>query len=451
MDSFFNPAIPQFLGRVPAWLVAAWALVATLQSSRPACAAPGDFLFKLTAPDARLGAGFGEVLSAANGNIIVGEPKRSIDGEAFVGRAYVFDGQTGALRLTLNDPEPINRSTFGSSLAGGDGSIFVGGGAIADRGRVYAFDDETGTLRLQIDGPNGGRDGFASGIAYGNGNLLVSAPSFSGVPFQAQSIGRAYMFDAVTGNLGSPLPNPEPKALDVFSFGSSLAIVGNKAVVGAVLDDLRDDNRPDGDNPGRVWVFDRVSRDILFTLENPNPESELDDSFASNLAANEEIIAVGAQEDGTSGVDGSGTVYVFETTTGALRHTLFSPQLEINGEFGRSVAVTPNGDVLVGAWNTSVSGVEGAGHAYLFDGETGELLLDIPNPVPDLGVFGWSVSATENKLFISAPAGTGAVYVFEVIPEPSSLVLIGSLLIGAIAIGRIQAVGKRQTNSAQRT
>src|SRR5262249_45572825 len=144
---------------------------------------------------------------------------------------------------------------------------------------------------------------------------------------------------------------------DAFGFGAPLALFGNNIAVGSIADDGFD---------GRVSVFNRDSGQVIFSLDNPNPARpqplNLADWFGFSVAANEQIIAVGSQEDDTAGVDGSGTVYVFNSTTGALLHTLFSPQLEDNGEFGRSVSVTPNGNILVGAWGTSVEGVEAAGH-----------------------------------------------------------------------------------------
>jgi hypothetical protein len=80
---------------------------------------------------------------------------------------------------------------------------------------------------------------------------------------------------------------------------------------------------------------------------------------------------------------GERTVYVFDSKTGALRHTLFSPELTSMSNFGESLAVTDDGDVVVGAWWTSVDGFEAAGHAYLFDGQNGRLLMEIPNPEPE--------------------------------------------------------------------
>jgi len=296
------------------------------------------------------------------------------------------------------------------------------------------FDPATGALRSQIEGPNGGADSFGFAIAYGDGDLLVAAPLFS-VTGERFPVGQAYLYDVESALLARTIANPEPKGAD--GFGNGLAIFAGKAAVGAITDDLPDDIRPDGDNPGRVWVFDRDSGNVLFTLENPNPESQFLDWFGWSVAANEDIIVVGAQEDGTSGIDGSGTTYVFDSANGALLHTLFSPQLEGNGEFGRSVAVTPDGNVLVGAWGTSVDGIEHAGHAYLFDGQTGNLLLDIPNPEPQVNaVFGWTVSAYENRIIVGAPRvdadglpSTGRVYVFASIPEPTTGCLAGTLFV----------------------
>jgi hypothetical protein len=161
------------------------------------------------------------------------------------------------------------------------------------------------------------------------------------------------------------------------------------------------------------------------------------------VAANEHTIAVGAHNDDTSGVADSGTVYVFDSNTGALRHTLFSPQLELDGHFGEALAITPDGNVLVGAWSNNVNGFENAGHAYLFDGLTGNLLMDIPNPDPTgNAAFGWRVAAMDNRLIVGDFASTEGVYVFESIPEPSSVVLMAPLLIVIAALHQVRRLRK---------
>ena len=399
-------------------------------SSAIAQAASAQLLFKLTAPDPQPVGHFGETLAVADGDIVVGEPLYLEGNEPYVGQAYLFDGQTGQLEITFKNPHPTREDTFGQALAGGDGKVFIAAGALNDENRVYVYDKLSGDVLHEIESPATRPDGFGSAIAYGYGGLLVSSPSFT-ILGQQFPVGQAHLFSAESGQLIRTLPNPEPKQVDAFGIGNSLSVLRNNVVVGAMLDDLPNDTRPDGDNPGRVWVFNRQTGGVAFTLENPNPESELSDWFGASIAADEDFIVVGAQEDGTSGAPGSGTVYVFDTHTGDLLHTLFSPENQEEGEFGRAVALTPSGDVVVGAWATDVNGIERAGRAYLFDGETGSLLLDIANPAPSFAAnFGWSVAALENRIVVGARNTTvdglpfaGAVYVFTIVPEPSAFAL----------------------------
>jgi outer membrane protein assembly factor BamB len=420
-------------------------LVAIL--SQQACAAPGDLLFKITAPDPQPGAWFGNVISVVDGDMLVSEPLRRLGlGIDTRGRAYLFDGKTGALKTTFDNPEPARNDVFGQAAVGGDGRVFIRTNGAEPR--IYGFDAKSGEVLYTIRDPDGEELDVGVNLAYGSGSLLTAAPAYSGVPFVAQSIGRGYLFDAKSGHFERAVPNPEPKAGDVFGIGvSPLAVFGNRVVIGAQDDDLPGDNHPDGDNPGRVWVIDRLTGETILTLENPNaakgPPHFFSDWFASTVAANQHVIAVGAMNDDTSGIDDAGTVYIYDTKTGALRHTLFSPRLEADGEFGQSLAVTPEGNVLVGAWAHDVNGVENVGRAYLFDGLTGNLLLDIPNPDPTRNAaFGWRVAAMDNRLIVGDFASTEGIYVFESIPEPSSVVLMASLLLVSAALHQVRRLRK---------
>lgn len=376
------------------------------------------------------GARFGETIAAVNGNFLIGEPSRSVANIPFVGQSYLFDGVSGNLKYSLANPEPAAHDSFGSSLDGGDGLIFVGSPGLEQS--VYVFDHNTGSLLREINPPaqQGVSNGlFGSGLAYGSGDLIVVDPSFS-VNFGPQSVGEGYQFNSSSGDLRHLVPNPEPNDGDVFGVGIFLGLFGNKFLVGTIADNA---------NAGRVWIFDRATAQPLFALQNPRPDTppplNLPDFFGWSAAANEKIIVVGANEDDSSGVEGSGTVFVFDADSGDLLHTLYSPQLESNGEFGRSVALTPDGNILVGAWGTSVGEFNSAGHVYLFSGATGNLLLDIPNPAPtENAQFGWSLRAIENRILVGAVSanalldgkpigGAGAIYVFDSVPEPNTCAL----------------------------
>ena len=404
-------------------------------------AAPGDLLFTLKAPDRQPG-WLGYTLAPVDGDILVGAITADlglpIDA---TGRAYLFDGETGKHRQTFNLPEPMEGDTFASSLAGGDGRVFIS--AVGAPARVYTFDANSGQHLYTIQEPTRFHNAFGSRLAYGNGSVLVTSPSFS-IPFGPQIIGQADLFDAATGQLQRPLPNPEPN--DREGFGTSVAVSGNHAIVGAI-NDLSDDSTPERNGAGRVWVFDRLTGQTVITLENPNlqtiPPFFLPDGFGWSVAANADIIAVGARQEDANGVNNSGAAYVFDAQSGALKHTLLSPTLDENAYFGGSVSVTPSGQVLVGASGASVDGFVEAGRAYLFDSVTGNLLLDIANPDPArISGFAFSTAATDTRIFVGSPTDE-AVFVFESIPEPSSLVLAGSLLLTSFAIRQTRRLSRK--------
>ncbi|MEX0619323.1 MAG: FG-GAP repeat protein [Pseudohongiellaceae bacterium] len=81
-------------------------------------------------------------------------------------------------------------------------------------------------------------------------------------------------------------------------------------------------------------------------------------------------------------------------TTNPRQGALRNPNPSGEDYFGWSVSATGQGDIVVGAWNDTVSGVN-AGAVYVFNGNDGALLQTIanPNPSPDFR-FGYSLATT---------------------------------------------------------
>jgi hypothetical protein len=223
--------------------------IALALAAAPVSAAPGDLLFTITAPQPLVQSSFGVSLATVDGDIVVSDNTWHQPGLNAFGRVHLFDGRTGQWKLTFENPQATQHDHFAGNFSGGEGRLFISTTGLDDR--IYAFSTVTGELLQTIPNPDTGSHNFGTALAYNAGNLLVGTPTFyrSGDQFP---VGRANLFNAATGQLLFPIPNPEPKPGDVFGGGNAVAISGNNAVVGAQLDDLPGDNGPDGDNPGRV-------------------------------------------------------------------------------------------------------------------------------------------------------------------------------------------------------
>jgi len=400
-----------------------------------ALAAPGDLIRRIVSPEVQPGVNFGEVIASDGTDILVGEPDWWDGTTPFVGRAYLFDGATGEVKHTLRNPEPDNRDIFGQSVAiVGDRLIVgtpgdqVGTPIISETGTVYAFDRQTGELATTIPAPNRDTRGFGNAVAPFGGKVLVGAPSER--IGEALSTGAVYLADPVTGNIVARIPNPEPDLNDLFSFRHAIADLGDgRIVVGTPINFLG----PENHNRGSVYVLNPTDGEMLLRIDNPQlipPGINLDDSFGFSVSAVGGNVVVGARSAASGGVYGSGAIYVFDGVTGELKFLVENPNPVRSANFGRSVAAL-GGNILVGAWGETVDGVDGAGAVYLYDGKTGGLLLHMTNPDPGpFDQFGWSVAAFGRDILVGARSDSpldaeaaGSVYLFRGIPEPSTLVM----------------------------
>lgn len=267
----------------------------------------------------------------------------------------------------------------------------------ADSGASHAQDPE----RRLTDPAASVRGWFGSSVAWVGPDVLVGAPR---VDAGAEDAGAAYLFDGASGELLFAFANPDPSPDDRFGF--SVASLDGNVLVGAPTT---------GDGPGATYLFDGASGALLQTFINPN--EAVGDNFGHAVAAVGTRVLVGSHGDSSAG-DRSGIAYLFDGDSGSLLHTFRNPDPAPGDWFGFSVAGVAD-DVLVGAPADDASG-DGAGTAYLFDGNSGSLLYALANPEPAKSdFFGFSMTAAADKILISAPfdntgaADAGAAYLFD--------------------------------------
>ena len=318
---------------------------------------------------------FGSYLDISGNYAIVGAYNEDDAGGLGSGKAYIYNVTTGALVHTLNNPNAYDTSAFdffGIDVAISGNYAIVGayfeddaGGSIS--GKAYIFNVSSGTLVHTLNNPNAygtpADDSFGSYLGISGNYAIVGASREDDAG--GLSSGKAYIYNVTTGALFRTLNNPNAYGISSNDlFGNSVAISGDYAIVGAPNED-----DAAGINSGKAYIFNVTTGALLHTLNNPNPVgTSSDDSFGISVAISGNYVIVGAyREDnlGGSAFSSSGKAYIYNVTTGALVHTLNSPDAGNSDEFGLSVEISGN-YAIVGANYSMDSGGNSSGKAYIF-------------------------------------------------------------------------------------
>jgi outer membrane protein assembly factor BamB len=173
---------------------------------------------------------FGAAIVGVGGNVLVGDPTNDLGGYN-EGTAYLFDGATGDLLLTIAIPAP---GTPGASRFGEQVGVIGSDLLVASFGAVYRLDSTTGSVLTTYTAP----ECLPARLAASGNTVLLGC--FAPFIVSASPLD-VFMFDATSGSLLRSFANPTPR----FSvsgqaddgFGRAVALVGPDAVVGAPLDD----------------------------------------------------------------------------------------------------------------------------------------------------------------------------------------------------------------------
>ena len=371
-----------------------------------------------TAYGASVGDNFGQSVAISGNYAIVGALGEDDAGGIYSSKAYIFNVTTGALLSTLDNPNAYGTSAFdyfgryvamsgNYAIVGASGEADTGG---AGSGKAYIYNVTTGALVHTLNNPNAystrAGDNFGTSVAI-SGNYAIVGAAYED-DASGTSSGKAYIFNVTTGALLSTLDNPNAystSAVDYFSW--SVAISGNYAIVGA-----KDEDDAGGINSGKAYIFNTVNTawtdtTLSSTLDNPNAYKLLQKRINSvAISGNYIIIGVYGPNDLSAG--NSGKAYIFNVTTGTLLQTLDNPNdygTSLNDYFGISVAISGN-YAIVGAYFEDDAGGLESGKAYIFNVTTGALLWTLNNPnaysTSLNDYFGQSVAISGNYAIVGA-------------------------------------------------
>ena len=206
-------------------------------------------------------------------------------------------------------------------------------------------------------------------------------------------------------NLSHTLDNPNPYGTSASDyFGYSVSISDSYAIVGAYLED-----EAGGDRSGKAYIFNSSTGALLHTLNNPNPYgTSASDYFGYAVAISNSYAIVGTYQEDDAGGLNSGKAYIYNPSTGALVHTLANPTAygtSANDRFGYSLSISDS-YAIVGAYEEDDASGSTSGKAYIFNPSTGALLYTLDNPNPYSTSlndrFGGAVAISDSYAIVSA-------------------------------------------------
>ena len=325
---------------------------------------------ELTASDAATSDHFGCPVALSGDTALVGVPFKTVNGKMWAGAVYVFtrSGTSWSQQAEFSDPDAASLEEFGYSVALSGDTALVGAlnkktvGGKDGAGSVYVF-TRSGTkwsrkVKLRA-GDAATNDGFGSSVALSGNTALVGAEhkTVSG----KKDAGCAYVFTRTGTKWSQRAKLTAADAAADDSFGLRAMLDGNTALVGAPFKTVGGK-----DSAGCAYVFTRTGTKWSQRAKLTAADAAADDSFGNSVALSGDTALVGAAHKTASGKKEAGAVYVF-TRTGTKWSQpvkLRDPGAAAHEYFGYSVALSVD-TALIGAPAKTVGGKWGAGAAYV--------------------------------------------------------------------------------------
>ncbi len=243
---------------------------------------------------------FGDAIAFDNETLFVGANNDNSKGSV-AGAAYVFQrvGTTWTQTQKILASDGGSGDRFGATL-GISGAFAVIGCELRNTAYVFQEVGQIWTQTVLLEPVNGGGNEAYNAVAIDGSTIIVGARSDDQLMVDA---GAAYVYtwDGASWNLQTKLVAADGATGD--SFGKSVAIEGDRAVVGSIIPPLA---------AGAAYVFERSgSTWTQFTkLTRPGGTAAQPPEFGRTVDIEGDTVGVGAPGDDSAGVD-SGAVYVF--------------------------------------------------------------------------------------------------------------------------------------------
>ena len=360
-------------------------------------------LQKLTASSSKT-IGFGESVALSEEFAVMGTASEDTFGFN-AGAAYVFQaspsGWVEIAQLFGEDPEPDADDRFGHSVAISGNTILIAALGDNGSGAVFVFDYDGITWNQTAK-----LSETSSSLLLGSSVAIDGDRAVLGVVGENNRTGAAYIFER-SGSVWSEAARlAAPGGVPDDEFGHSVALSGGLALVGAPGRQV---------DSGAAFVFDHATGWALVERLDPS-DPKTNKRFGFAVALDGQVALIGAWGDDTMG-SSAGAAYVFEQdiSTWTEVDKLIPADGHASQRFGRSVAINDQ-TIVVGAMG------DHPGSTYVFrDGQNGwvhqaKLMASDGTAFDNLGssvaISGELVLAGAQRA--SGPFGDlGAAYVFQ--------------------------------------
>jgi len=316
----------------------------------------------------------------------------------------------------VGDSTGLPGDLFGFSVAVSGNFAIVGSpfdevGVNAHQGSVsfYRFNGTSWDYMQKITEASGAAlDTFGFAVAISGNFAIVGIKGDNVGANSNQGSANIYQYNGSSWVFLQKLIDPTGAAND--GFGNSVAISGNNAVVGAMLDD---DGSSIDEGSAAFFLFNGST--WVFTNKVTGPGGAAGDYFGYSVSISNQYAIIGAPlDDGLASNSGSATTYEFNGSTWSLMQKLSGGSTELaDDNFGSSVSISGN-FAIVGAINDHLGGVisEGSATIYKTNGSVWMTMVKVTNG-STYNDFGASVSISGNYVIISyesvIPFGGGTI------------------------------------------
>ncbi len=367
---------------------------------------------RLTASDGNINNNFGQGVAIRGDVAVVGAPIK----DNYLGAAYVYlrSGNNWIEHQRLPAGDLTTPSYFGNSVAIDGDTIVVGAYGNGTSGAVYVYvrSGNNWTLQQKLtpsDSPSRALFGRTIGIS---GNTIIAGAA------DADNLkGAAYIF-VRSGTTWTQQQKIFTTEANTNRFGDSVAISGETVAIGE-----SGDFNPQLGVLGAAYIFVRSGTTWIQQQKLFASDGQGGDYFGSSIAIEGDKVVVGSQSNTSVPIEKKGAAYVFvrSGTSWTQSQKLIANDGQSSDHFSSALAIN-GGKLVIGAWaDAPLNNSNRYGSVYIF-----ELTGNLWNQEQKLYLaenstyyFGMSVAIDGERILVGAPGEVGngqlqgAAYIFE--------------------------------------